>query len=350
MIVYGISCLAASMTAYLGIRNGDKRLGRKEIILFSCLPLILVAALRYDVGEDYLSGYVSYFEMVHLNLLPQNQRLDFIFHLLNLGVSKLGGDYLWVFSICAVVFYILTIDQVFEDSPNPALSIFLLTGMGYVFIFFNAMRQMVGCAILLWSLRFVREKRLFPFLLCVAIATGFHLTCVFFVISYFWTRIKITPLFAAILTIFVLASSQLIAEIVKAIMRKTQYAVYLSSIFDTGKDALVTIFIHVILLVLFSIFYVDNRKFQMYYNLLLLAVWISFFSGRIVLGIRMMWMFGITTIISLPIVIQTIQDEKNQKVLTVTVVLLYSLYSMVTVGLQNSNSVLPYQTILSRWF
>ena len=350
MIVYGISCAAACLVAYIGNRNRRKRVHRAELVFFSSLPLILVAALRYDVGKDYLSGYVSYFEMIQLNTLSQKDQMDFLFHVLNWVIAKLGGSYVWVFAICAVVFYLFTVDQVFEDSPNPALSIFLLTGMGYLFIFLNAMRQMVGCAILLWSVRFIREKRFIPFLLCVAAAAGFHMTCVFFLVAYFVARVRITPIRAAVLTVVILCLSQIITEIVKAIMRKTQYAVYLYSVFDTGKDATVTILMLAVLAVFFSVFYADNPKFQMYYNFLLSALWISFFSGRIVLGIRMMWMFGLTTIISLPLVVESILEEKSQKVLKAAIVLLYSVYTLITVGVQNSNSVLPYQTILSRWF
>ena len=262
MIVYGVSCALAALIAHLGTKRFKGRNCRREILFFSCLPLFLVAAFRYDVGEDYLS-YVSYFERLQVNMLSPSQYAEWIYHLLNLAVIKLGGGYIWVFIICSLLFYFLTVDQILQDSPDPGLSVFLLTGMGYVFIFFNAIRQMVGCAILLWSMRFVRERKFLPFLLCVAVASGFHATCVLFVLAYFWTRLRITPVAAFLLTGAVLLLSQAITNIALLIMRETSYAAYLTSEFlNQDKTAWITIAIHVVLLIVLSWRYREDKQYQ----------------------------------------------------------------------------------------
>ena len=348
MIVYFLSCILSMFLVYLGLHTDRGKNLKGVLAFFSSMPLILVAALRYDVGEDYLSGYVSYYEMVEQNLLVEGQQMDLLFHWLNQAVAEIQGGYVMIFTVCAVVFYCCIFSQLIQDSPAPALSVFLLTGMGFVFIFFNAMRQMVGCAILLWSIRFIREKKLLPFLICVAIASGFHSTNALFVLAYFWTRIRIKPWLAAVLTAVVIGLILPVTAIVREIMKATNFGVYLESEFDTGRTAWVTIFINVVLVIVYSIFYRDDEKYRLYYNLALIALWVTFFSGKIVLSIRLSWMFSLPSIISLPMAVGTMKNRNNRFLFKCGIVLLYTAYTIITVGIQNSNSVLPYQTVLGR--
>lgn len=348
MTVYCCSCLASMLAAYLGLKRFSD--GRQKIItvIFSALPMILVAALRYDVGMDYMYTYVPYFETVRAGFLEDYSQMEILYHLLNVLVARLGGDYVWVFSACAILFYVAVYLQIFEDSPNPMLSIFLMTGMGYVFVFFNAMRQMTGCAILLYSLRYIQRRRLIPFLICVALASGFHISCIVFAPVYWISRIRIRPIWAFILTAVITVLSVFIAGLVLQLIGMTRYAGYLKSVFDTGKTAYVMLAMHAVLLVFDSVFYQNNAQYRMYYNLQLFALWTTIFSGRIVLMLRLLWVFGLPSMISLPMALAGIQNQKNKRLIASVICLLYALYFVYTIGINNSNTVLPYQTILSR--
>ena len=349
MIVYWGSCLISMLMIYFCMESRIGKQHKKAVVCFSALPMIIVAVLRYDVGEDYLYTYVPYFEMLQNNILPSNQKMEIAYHLINQIVLWLGGDYFWVFAICSVLFYVAVFSVIIEESPQPALSVFLLTGMGYVFIFFNTMRQMVGCAILLYSLRYIRKKKFLPFLICIALASGFHYSCVLFIPVYFFDRIKIRPPMALALTILVTILSQLITITAKNLISLTQYSVYFSSIFDTGETAYVMLAIHFILLLFYSVCYREDKEYQFFYNLQMVALWTTAFSGRIVLIIRLLWMFSMPAVISVPVVLKSIPRRKDKELVASVIVLLYVLYNLYTVGLQNSNSVLPYQTIFSRW-
>lgn len=348
MTVYCCSCLASMLVAYLGMRRFPSGRQRIAVVLFSALPMILVAALRYDVGMDYMHTYVPYFETVRDGFLENYSKMEILYHLLNVAVAALGGDYVWVFAIAAILFYTMVYLQIFEDAPNPLLSIFLLTGMGYVFVFFNAMRQMMGCAILLYSLRYVQRRKLLPFFICVAIATGFHISCIVFVPVYWISGIRIRPMWVFILTAIVTVLSVVIAELVLYMVGMTKYAVYLQSVFDTGKTAYVMLAMNLLLLIFESFFYQNNAKYRMYYNLQLIALWTTIFSGRIVLMLRLLWVFGLPSVISLPLAMEGIENQKNRKLIASVICVLYVMYFIITVGINNSNTVLPYQTIFSR--
>ncbi len=349
MIVYGLSCICSVLVMYLGQKTERGQRHPGGIVFFSALPLILTAAFRYDVGRDYLFTYVSYFEALRDHLVPESQRMEILYHSLNQAVIWLGGGYEWVFGVCAVIFYLPVMSQISRDSPNPALSAFLLTGMGYVFVFFNAMRQMTGCALTMYSLRFIQKKRLIPFLVCIALAAGCHTTCIIFAAVYFLGRIKVKPAVAWGATGGVALLNGPLSSLIKSVLAMTHYKVYLASMFDTGKTAWVMLAMNALVLLVFSLLYRDSPQFQLYFNLQVAALWVTMFSGSVVLSLRLLWMFGMPAVISLPIALEGLPREKDRRLMSSTVVLLYTLYAFITVGLQNSNSVMPYQTILSRW-
>ena len=348
MIVYWSGCLLSMLIAWL---CGAKQKGREQKraeVFFAALPLVLISALRYDVGEDYLNTYVAYFQTVQRG--GSYAHLEPLYHLLNAAVAVLGGDYVWVFVATALMFMLTVYAQIFEDSPYPALSIFLLVGMGYYFVSFNAMRQMVGCGILLYSLRYIQNKRILPFLLCVASASCFHISCVVFIVMYWLGRIRIKPIWMLMGIGAVTALSPAVTQFIRWIIAQTSYGVYLSSVFDTGQTAYVMMAINALLLVVLALLYDEQDKtYQMYFNLQGAALLITVFSGRIVLFLRMLWMFGLPSVISLPMAVAKLEKKKTRGMLIAAIVLMYFLYAMYTVGIQNSNHVLPYQTILGRW-
>lgn len=51
-------------------------------------------------------------------------------------------------------------------------------------VFFNMERQGIAVLFIWISFRYIREKRIFPFLLCVILATGYHNTAIIFVLMY----------------------------------------------------------------------------------------------------------------------------------------------------------------------
>lgn len=348
MIVYWIGCLLSMFIAWLGDATQKGREQKRATVFFSALPLILISALRYDVGEDYLNTYVAYFQTVQRG--GSYAHLEPLYHLLNAAVVGLGGDYVWIFAATALLFMLTVYAQIFEDSPYPTLSIFLLVGMGYYFVSFNAMRQMVGCGILLYSLRYIQNRKFLPFLLCVALATCFHVSCAVFIIMYWLGRIRIKPIWMLLGIGAVTALSPAVTQLVRWIIAQTSYGVYLSSVFDTGQTAYVMLAINALLLVVLALLYDErDRTYQLYFNLQGAALLVTIFSGRIVLFLRMLWMFGLPSVISLPMAIAKLEKKKTRGMVIAAVVLMYFLYAMYTVGIQNSNHVLPYQTILGRW-
>lgn len=348
MIIYWSTCFLSALFAYFSMNN---KIGREHSALtafFSAIPMIVMAAIRYDVGVDYLFTYVPYFQAVDNQMLSADSLMERLFHLVNLLASKESLDYVFVFGICAVVFFLACYSQIFRDSPYPAYSIFLLVGMNFIFVSFNAVRQMVGCSILLFSLRYVLEKKPVRFYLCVILATLFHTTCLVFLLVYPFCRIKVTPIYAFLLTGIVLLSRPILVPVIKMIILQTPYASYFNSAFNTGKVAYVSLAIYSSIFLFESLLFCDREDYILYYNLQMISVWVTAFTGHIVLMLRILWIFGLSSVISLPLALANIKNQRDRLFIMAGIATLFILYTIYTVGLQNSNGVLPYKTIFGR--
>lgn len=349
MVVYWSGCLAAVGMMWFVRHVKHKTNSWKykfNCAFFAVLPLTVIAAIRYDVGQDYLYGYVPYFFNVQNGM--GRGRMEGLYYLLNRIVVWLGGGYEWVFVITAVIFMTLVSSQIMKDSPYPELSVFLLVSMTYYFIFFNAMRQMVGCAILLFSLRYVQEKRWWPFFICVLLAGGFHTACFIFVIVYFFDKIEIKRVTTFLFTGILIAVTPLIQRLATAVITKTVYNGYLNSQFDTGEQGYIVLAINILLVAFALVFYQNNDKYKLYYKLQVCAMWIAALTGKVVLINRLRWMFGLPAIVLVPMVLRKIEDRRIRLLMMVGIVAMYAIYFSYTIGVNNANNVLPYQTIFTR--
>ena len=333
------------LLAWLLPKIGHKknRSSWRIVVLFSTLPLLLIAALRYDVGQDYMYTYVPYFLRVQTGTV--SEMLEPVFHLINQVVVWLNGSYVWVFAICAALFLWFLSSQIFLDSPYPVLSVFLVVGMSYYFIFLNAMRQLVGCAILVYSIRYIQRRDFWRFLFCSALASGFHMSCALFLPMYLLGRARLKPIVVTGIALVVLLVSGPIVEGILAIILRSGYRDYISSAFDTGEKGYVILFINVLVTLLALWKSRDDQKYKLYFNMQVIAMLLASFSGKIVLIERARWIFGLPSVILVPMALSNIRDKGARILATTAVVLCYCIYIAITVGMQNSNTVLPYRTI-----
>lgn len=365
MIVYWLACAGSVFMTGLVLRVKHNKEDFKYYLLlalFASLPLNIICSIRYNVGEDYLE-YARYFNLIrngfslgnnstfYLDLISNGRtigRLEFLYYYLNKIIAVLGGDYRWLFAISSTLFLIFIFLELFRDSPSPKLSAYFLVSMSYYFIFMNGMRQMIGCAILLYSLRFVENRKLLPFLICVIAACGFHMTCLPFIIVYFIGTIDFKPRHVIATTIILFAVSQFLGGLLTRILYFTPYARYIGSVHDSSQQGFIVLAINVLLVVLGSLFYdKEDNRFKIYFNLQVLAMWVAVLTGEVVLISRLRWMFGLPSIILLPIIFEKIPDARTKKIITWSVVGLYFVYCTYRIAVLNSNTVLPYRTIFS---
>lgn len=366
MILYWLTCAASVMMTGFVLRVKHKKDGFMYYLLlaiFASLALNIICSIRYNVGEDYLE-YLRYFKLISDGYTPETSgslyfdlvsngrtigRLEFLYYGLNKVIAVLGGDYPWLFAICSSIFHIFIFLEIFRDSPYPKQSVYFIVAMSYYFIFMNGMRQMMGCAILLFSLRFVEEKKFIPFLCCVIAACGFHMTCLPFIIVFFVGRYEFKPRYVIIITVVLFAISQLLGDLFTRILYYTPYARYIGSDHDSTQQGFIVLAINILLVVLGALFYdKEDERYRIYFNLQVIAMWVAVLTGKVVLISRVRWMFGLPSIILLPLVFSKIENTQVKKLISWSVIGLYFIYCTYRIAVLNSNTVLPYQTIFSQ--
>lgn len=329
----------------------DGRVYARWGVVCSALVFIFLTGFRYGVGQDYFYTYVPYFERVCLGLGQQDMELGY--YGLNLLVSCFTHDPFPVFLICSLLFFSFTYAAIMRESSHPVFSVFLIFGMSYLFIYMNAMRQMVAVSILLFSLRYIERREPVKFIACVLVACLFHSSSLLFLIAYFFPRLKIGVLACSAAVLIFVALKAPIASLVNSVIAQTQYAGYIGSIFDTGETGNVIIAMNVVVL-LFSaaIPKLTGKDYSNRYRLLLwcqlICTLVAILSGAIPLSQRIRWVFSLPSIILLPSAIDFIEDKRLKLIVQAVVVVLYVVYIAITIGMWNGNNVVPYQSILTK--
>lgn len=351
MIVYWSACLASIAFTWFAthIKHDVDREGIKYWLLvtfFSALPLIYIAAIRYNVGADYAAYHRYYLEILRG---ADQGRYEVLYYLVNKIVSFFHLSAPWLFGCTAALFLMPVYKRIIKDSPYPYMSIFLLLGMTYYFYFLNGTRQMIGAAFLLLSIPFIERKKIIPFVTLVLVATGFHTTCIVFLAVYLLIYMNLNPRMLTAITIGVFAFGQMFANVANSILSGMDYySVYLESTYAQKGQGYIVLAMNVLLVIFATFFYQKgNIKYRIYYNLQVIALWASALTGKIVLIDRYRMVFGLASIILVPMTLAGIENKNTRRICSAGVVLLYFIYAMYTIGLQNSNLVLPYETIFS---
>lgn len=368
MIVYITMTMSAVLfSALANIKTYNKTKTKKYTINLKLLfwyisefILILVAAIRYDVGLDYKYTYVSFFNGV-LKGNP-NENIEIGFLLLNKIVQIFTKDFAGIFIVCSVIFFHYIYKAIREQSVMPTLSVFLLIGTTYYFIFLNTMRQMMVVAVFLYAIKFIKQRNLKKFLLYMIISSSIHISALICIPLYFLYGIKLRPIKACIILGIAIVAKPIVSRIVILIVSLTKYNYYIDSRFDTNESGYIVLAMNVCVLIFSLLYYSKNTKtlngnnlndkniknYSYYCLLQLLSTIMAWYNNAVPLLNRVRWATGISIIILIPLTIIQEKNPKTRILYIFIIVMLYSVYSLYTIGINNANNVLPYLTIFQR--
>lgn len=346
MLTYINGCFWTCLITYIVHRyqRNEKKYQFLKI-MFAAFPLIYISSVRFNVGMDY-PVYKSAFEIISRGASIED--FEILYHKLNELIAYLGGDFRWLFAVTSILFCVMIYKTIFRDSPMPALSAFLLVATTYYFCFFNGVRSMLAYAITFFSLKYVEERRLVPFLIAVIIAGGFHTTAFLFIVVYFIYNKPFSNRFTLLTTVGMFAFAPLLGKAVNYLMSLTKYAGYLKSNYADVEQGYVKLLI-IVAVTTFSAFYYDekDKKFQLYYSLEVISLWLTALVPYVPLIARVRWMFGLPVIVLIPLTISKEKNSESKLLISYLIVGFYAFYCVCNLILYNTNAVLPYQTIFT---
>mgnify|MGYP000889663554 CR=1 FL=1 len=350
MIIYTTTCLISVLLAWLveHIRYGNKTPNTYIKAIIAAIPAIIVTGFRYGIGTDYF-GYQGIF-------YSEGSFKDPLFSLFNQGIKILGGDFYTSIFVISIIFFTLVYIRIFEDSKYPWLSVFLLFGMIYFFAFMNAIRQFLAISILIYSIKFLEEKRNFLFFLFLLTAIGIHGASILFLAVFVITKIKCNFKYLLVATPLICILIYLGKNyIVTPLLGLLDYFNY------TGTSVIgfrtVGGFLYQIVLTLLAYsgyrdFTSKNEemKYRIYFGMQMLSLWMYSLWGGINENEinRILAYFQFSSIIFAPIVLQKLKAASIRKVIALSMILYFSANIYITIAVNNEQETLPYETVFSQ--
>lgn len=181
LMIMVLCCVRASkrVPGYVGY-SGEYYQSNKffypEIVL-CIISFAFVFGCRYGVGVDY-------FHYLYAYNYGTEREFEFLFQSVSDLMSNAGLHYALFFGFWAFLQIVILL-YAFRKYRFllPWIVFFLFTG-NYFMSMMNIIRQQIACVIFLYALQFIDEKKLFKYLLCVAIACLFHRSSIILVVIY----------------------------------------------------------------------------------------------------------------------------------------------------------------------
>lgn len=315
----------------------------KPLFYIGSLLLILLIGLRgAEVGVD-THAYISIFSYINSN--GYSGYPEPLFGYMNLSFSKLGFGYL-IFQLFVSFATIATICIVIiKHSVNINLSIFLLLVLYFVFYSMNVSRQILACAIIMYSYTKLYNNKIVQFITIVFTATLIHFSAIFSLGALVIKKIYVTKQRSFIFMI----SSLCVGFILNDSIFKTllgPYAGYLSTdgsgVRDDGRMMLS------ITLVLFwnalAFFVITTSKKSLlnefWCKIYLMGIIVNNLTFKLELGLRIVMYFSIVQIIFYTLYVKN-NRIKQQWLPALVIVIFVSTFFWVFL-LNNSAKVVPY--------
>lgn len=341
-----------------------------RILLF--LPFFLVAALRYNVGTDYitytklqipevLSGDYSRIELIYIpfiwlfcGILNNNQLLFALIHFV-------------------ILYY--TFKAIQTNSQDKYLSIFLLMFTGVFNFSLNIMRQSIATAIILYALKILEDDDYKKFTLAVIIAFLFHKSALIYLILILLKNLRVKLYILPSLATLCFLFKNTIKSFIVYLASFTSYGHYFENKWwDKGISSTVMILINVLLLLIFyfilyrnSQYYKNNiwkkpiellksglsflnckdisKKDYLYLNIQLFTTLVSSSMSIIPNGVRVNYLFVAFQIITVPYFIKKVENKKIKYFLILIIIISYLVMFYRYFILRNMGETFPYQSI-----
>lgn len=173
--------------------------------------LIILAGLRNESGPDYGSylGIYSYsdtkyYQSIFMKALfldsPQPMELEWLFVLINkVLLNVFNAPFYMLTLVIATITIILKIEYIDDNTFYPFTFILFVFVPGFFVGESGQIRQCLGSFIVYYGFRFIKERRLWMYLLCVYLGAGIHNVCFIFLPMYWLARVPLNKFWMLIL-------------------------------------------------------------------------------------------------------------------------------------------------------
>lgn len=273
MIFWIVLFLSTFLVTILSI--GKPYTQRHRLFTILCIILIALSSLRCGLGEDYL-GYVEKISYYN-NLSDISIFSEPIFVLIACIVNWTSLTPAFFFCIMAVI----TIGGIFsfynreENKYLPLTVIFFVLFPALFFNTFNIVRQFAAAGIFFYSLKYVENRKILPYFICIIMASLLHFSSIILLPFYFFISKSFSRITIVLFLFIGLVLSTAMPSVFSFLEQAKLYTVYIDDGVEMGSSSVIILYNILLLLCLIQRSKINNAYDTISFNLLLFLVILS---------------------------------------------------------------------------
>lgn len=262
--------------------------------------MMLTAGLGYGLSPDW----VAYFNTFNLLGDIDWSELDHFSEMVSmekgyLSLNKILGDFGFGFGmitlLIAIVSLTLKSTTFFKYGGYPFLVLFIYAMPNFMFEEHVHIRQGLANAIAIYSVRYIIDRKLWKFLLCITIGFQFHEAIIVFVLAYWIAVMKFNEVTIGwLVTIAIIGNYTGMNAVIEFIMQfmpigQDKFEDYQSQLYaesDVAVGDIVKI-LSVISVMIYNKYAIQDKLYCIFRNLFIFGVLLYFFLGKGIFGIRL---------------------------------------------------------------
>ncbi|MFU0811281.1 MAG: EpsG family protein [Atopobium sp.] len=346
---FAIGCITV-IFAY--ITNRMKGSGRVLLLLISGIPSAWLAAVRYNIGPDYML-YVRIFDSIGATgSFYSVKSLEPGYTFLNRLVLFFNGNQQALFFVVAWLIATMFFLGALRLSENYTLSVALFFAMGFYCDSLNGLRQYIAASITFFALSYLADgRRLKAVILCL-IAMLFHQSAlVMVIVCLFADKVRITSWKAICITAVLIVSGNYLYSLITNLLSFTRYAYYLGSIEYVVNPTLGATLLTSILTVAaiatgaYRPSAKDDIRHRVLTNMNMLALVSAILSFFIPLALRMQYYFVPIEIVFLPYLLSFVKNRDARFLLGAVLFVLFLCMNVIGMVFNGWYGAYPYQMV-----
>ncbi|MGV0966580.1 EpsG family protein [Empedobacter falsenii] len=273
----------------------------KQLYILIVVIMCLTAGLGYALSPDWVAYFDTFNALAYVNW-SEFGRFAYMAGMEKgyLGLNKILVDYGFDFGmltlIVATTSLILKTTTFYKYGGFPFLVLFIYAMPNFMFEEHVHIRQGLANAIALYSIRYVIDRNLIKFLICITIGFQFHESIIVFLLAYWIAPMKFDEKFIGWLVVFSIigfyTGLNSIIEIIMDFMPigQDKFESYQSQLYDQGDGVAVGDFVKIISIlsiIIYNKYAVEDKLYCYFRNLFVFGVLLYFFLGKGIFGIRL---------------------------------------------------------------
>jgi hypothetical protein len=327
-------------------------------ILFSFFLLLsftVFCGIRFNVGIDYMTYYNSLanttYNDIQNGLTKQKFEPLYVFICDVISFFKMPAYSLFfVFAFITSLFFFMAVR---EQSPNIILSYFVYFSNGFFFYSLNTMRQSVAVMTGLYAFRFIKEKNIVKYILCILLASFMHKSVLILLPFYFIFKVKLTRGIIFLVLLFAFGLGQIdTVKILSFLVSNlpppyNAYSTIIGSFKNAGGHGIIG---YILLIIAFFLTVTSynvciSQRYRTYFNAFLMGVFLINAFPSMTLIIRLAEYFLISFCIVFPLFYLTAKKSIEKYAFFIFILLLLFIKIIDYVYFSDDGDLIKYQTI-----